>query len=142
MTEAVVLDLAQYEALENKTVTLVFTDEKGEQVESEGKLQAVAPGKGIMFRRRGKQMADLVDEDKIISITPVAEAPKKVSAKKLKVVTIEDSRHHLADRHGYTLTQVNGATPEQALLAHQGIDHADLGHTHEDAESTEATVTE
>ncbi len=130
------LDLSKYESMENKKITLTYGLDD-ETVEVEGVLMAVAVGQGIMFRKRGSQKADLIKEDKVFGIAQIAESPKKVTAKKLKEVTLDNAREHLADRHGYKLEDVNNATPEQAMLAHDQIDHSDLGHNH-DKDAAEA----
>lgn len=142
MTEASVataIDLSKYEQFENKKVNLTYVIDN-ETLTDEGTLVAVAAGQGVMFRKRGSQTPLTIREANLRAIEPIAEAPKKVTAKKLKKVTLDDARSHLADRHGYKLSAVNGASAEQALLAHQQIDHSDLGHTHED-ESSAAVAT-
>lgn len=143
MTEAAVataFDLSQVLTLEGKKVTLSYTLD-GESQTDEGTLVAVAAGQGVMFRKRGSQTPLTIREPNILSVEPIAEAPKRVTPKKLKKVTLDDARGHLADRHAYKLSQVNGATAEQALLAHEQIDHADLGHTHDDGTTATQPVT-
>lgn len=139
MTEAVVeIDLGKFEALVDKKVKLTYVLD-GEEIVAEGTLMAVAAGRGAMFRKRGSQAPLTLTEDQLRDVEAIAEAPKKVTAKKLKAVTLDEARAHLADRHGYTLKSVNDATPEQAMLAHQQIDHTDLGHTHDDGTAPAAT---
>jgi hypothetical protein len=150
MTEATAtkIDLASFEDWVDKKIKLTYTMDN-ETLEAEGALLAVSSTRGVMFRKRGSQSPLLLASDSIVNIEALAEAPKKVTAKKLKAVTLSDARAHLADRHSYTLTVVNSATDEQALLAHQALDHTDLGHSHDDGTQTvspavasEATATE
>ncbi len=138
------VNLAEVEDLQNKRVTIQYnkTDTDGEKtmVEAEGVLMAVSAEIGVMFRPRGHNQGLLIEVDNIESIVAVPTAPKKIKQKVLKEVDLGDVRAHLAERHGYPLAWANQASPEQAAEAHNGLDHADLGHKHGDAPAEAADV--
>jgi len=149
------VNLAEYSVLQKKKVTIQYNskpDSQGavELVELEGTLMAAQPGIGVMFRPARHNQGQLIDEADIVDIISAPTKPRVLKQKNLRVIGAEDVRHHLADRHAYPLTWVNQATPEQALEAHSGIDHTDLGHKHSateteaevEVENTETEVTE
>lgn len=141
------VNLAEYSDLKNKKVTLQYNSSPGEDgtvelVEAEGTLMAAQPGIGVMFRPSRHNQGQLIDEGNIVDIIAAPSKPRNIKQKNLRVVAADDVRAHLADRHAYPLTWVNQASPEQAMEAHAGIDHADLGHKHSATEAeadTEAT---
>lgn len=129
------VDLTEYEGVTNKKVTVQYNgepDESGQRelLESDGTLMAVQPTIGVMFRPKGSNRGILIDKENLVAIVTPPPAAKKIKQKNFKLVTEEDVKQHLADRHAYPLSWVNDATPEQALEAHASIDHAELGHKH------------
>lgn len=126
-------NLAEAEALTEKTVIVTYNLDKPDAngnlaIEVEGQIQAAAE-MGIMLRPRGQGKGEMYYAAQIESIVPVLKY-KEVAAKVLKPTTLDDARGHLADRHGMTLETVNALPPLAALTAHDGISHANLGHTH------------
>jgi hypothetical protein len=119
--------------LEGKKVELVrrAKDSDGNEINAmiEGRLDAVATV-AVMLKPRGRQAADIIPLDEIVSVEAVAGAARKVQQKLLKPVDIDSARAHLADRHGLTLTEVNALPPQGALELHEKMDHTDLGHRH------------
>ena len=101
-------------------------------VEIEGTLEA-ANEMGVMFKPKGQIKPEIFDLGEIEEVRYAPEKAKKIKAKKLKPVEFGQAKSHLLERHGLTLTKVNGFTEEQALEYHNAIDHvaADLGHVHE-----------
>lgn len=123
-------DLAEAAKLAEKKITVVYTIEgENEALEVEGTLMAAAE-MGIMLRQRGHQQGEFVHSHQIESIVPLSTANKKITQKLLKPILLDDARAHLADRHGYTLSQVNEMTGTEALSLHDNLDHSDLGHKH------------
>jgi hypothetical protein len=107
-----------------------------------------ANGMGLLIKPKGRTSAELIEADSIEQVVIVPNKPKQIKSKSLKVVTLEDARSHLAERHGTSLAWINTATDQSALEYHKTLDHSDLGHNHDPkpvkdespAESTEAPV--
>lgn len=117
------------------TQNLKEQNEKGEgAVEVEGTVQAVNDAMGLLLKPKGSvnfSMFDLGDIEPG-SVSLAQDSSTKLKASKLKVLKVGQARRHLLERHGLTLSQVNGMTEEQALEYHSSIDHetAELGHVH------------
>lgn len=94
---------------------------------------------GLLFKPKGKVNLELVETDYIEDLRPITEAPKKLKQKTLKPVPYGQTRNHLLERHAFTLVQVNGMTEDQAVEAHNQIDHSVLGHVHSQPEQQEAS---
>jgi hypothetical protein len=143
--------MSDYEKFVGKKVVLTRNlkeaDAEGNlAVELEGTLEA-ANAVGVMFKAKGQVKPEIFELGEIEEVRYAPEKAKKQRAKKLKPVEYGQAKSHLLERHGLTLTQVNGWTEEQALAYHNEIDHvkADLGHVHEDkseAEAAEAVAAE
>jgi hypothetical protein len=109
--------------------------------ELEGTVEAFA-GSTLLFKPKGKTTADMIEVGTLEKIDYAPDKAKKISRKKLKPVTYGQARNHLAERHGFTLKQVNGLTEKQAFEAHNGIDHEgqDLAHIHVDKDAEAASA--
>ena len=109
--------------------------------EHEGTVEA-AHGGMAMFKYKGKTSATLLELADIEAIDYAPERAKKLARKTLKVVEFGQARNHLLERHGYTLTQVNGLTEQEADDQHLAIDHeaSDLGHVHGDKPKPQAAA--
>ena len=127
--------LAQYA---NKRVKFVHNldeaNEKGEKaVEVEGTVQT-GNELGLLVKPKGQVSFKIFHRDSIEpdSITLVEDKSTKLKRSKLQPVKIGQARRHLLERHGFTLSYVNGLTEEQAMKVHDEIDHEmeDLGHVH------------
>lgn len=136
--------MSDYDKFEGKKVVLTRNlekpNERGETaVELEGTVEAVND-LGIMFKPKGQVKPEILLNPEIEEVRYAPEKSKKAKAKKLKPVEHGQAKSHLLERHGLTLTKVNGFTEEQALEYHNAIDHvaADLGHVHEDKADSEA----
>lgn len=116
-----------------KQVILHLIQDDGSVAELEGKVED-ASEVGMAFKEKGKRDVDLVLPDQIEEITAAPEKPKKIVQKKLKAVTVTTVRQHLADRHGWTIGEVNEMSDDEALGVHDDLDHSDLGHKHESDE--------
>lgn len=113
--------------------------------EVNGKLLAVSPNGLVIQNKTGTEIIGLAD------LLDIEETPKQLSLhivrRWVKPVTpgsatgtvikrwVEEEampsvRQHLADRHGVPLDLIKAATPEAALMLHDGIDHKLLGHEH------------
>lgn len=130
--------MSEYDKFVGKKVVLIRNlatpNEKGETaVELEGTVEA-ANELGVMFKPKGQVKPEIFENSEIEEVRYAPEKAKKIKAKKLKPVEYGQAKSHLLERHGLTLTKVNGFTEEQALEYHNAIDHvaADLGHVHED----------
>ena len=131
------IDLSQYHG---KKVRIVAAPEgEGDAVELEGTAES-ATAAGILFRGKGKTKKDIIEPERIIEITLLADGEPKLKAKTLKPVVLGQAKSHLLERHGATLADVNGMTEDYAFGLHQDIDHVadDLGHVHGDKSETPA----
>lgn len=122
--------LAQYDG---KDVVLHLIQEDGSVAEFEGKVQGASEF-GMAFKEKGKRDSVLVEPKEIEEIAVAATKPKNLSQKKLKPIAAGSIRQHLLDRHGFSRSLVNKMDDDAAVKAHDGIDHADLGHRHLTAE--------
>lgn len=114
------------------TVNLAEPNEKGETaIEVEGKVES-GNALGLLIKPKGRTNFELIDADKIEDVRLAPEADKKITASVLKDVELGQAKKHLLDRHGLTLTEVNGLDEEQAFSYHASLDHKalDLGHVH------------
>ena len=121
-------ELAQYEG---KKISITYTDPDGNSVTAEGKAEK-ANEKAVLLKPKGKTNFDLIESEKVQSITVQADDDKPLVAKTLKPVVLGVARAHLLERHGLKLTEANGISEEAGLEAHNGFDHitGDLGHIH------------
>lgn len=121
-----------------KKIIVIKKSEDGSAVEVEGTAQ-VANEQGILIKPKGKTTLELVVAGDIEDVRYVADKPKALTAKVLKLVEFGGARNHLLERHGYTLEQVNGMDEQAAFDAHNEIDHEgdNLGHVHGDKNKTE-----
>lgn len=134
--------LAQFR---NKRVKVVVNlpekNEKGElAVEMEGTVQA-GNELGLLIKPKGKVKFELIERGLIEEIVLVTEKSSELERTSLKPVKIGQARRHLMERHGYTLSQANALTEEEAMEIHEKIDHEadDLGHIHSDKSTEKAT---
>ncbi|HEY6021857.1 MAG TPA: hypothetical protein VIY48_18930 [Candidatus Paceibacterota bacterium] len=106
--------------------------------EVEGTVMAVS-GEMLMLKPKGKTNPILIELANVERIDFAPEKAKNLARKKLKIVQFGNARAHLLERHGYTLTEVNEITENEAFASHEDIDHeaADLGHVHVDKEKDE-----
>jgi hypothetical protein len=115
-------------ALSGKKVTLTSTG--GEA--TEGLLEAATP-LAVIFKAKGKSNPTLIEVGDIDTIELLAEKPTVIKQSALKDVDAGSVRRHLLDRHGLPLSVVNEMTDDEAIEAHDQIDHSDLGHRHDEA---------
>lgn len=111
------------------------TDEKIQTLEGTCEAANVI---AVVIRPRGKTLGELIETNDIVEIGLDDSKPKPLAQKSLKNPSFDTVRAHLADRHGWTLKDVNELGEEEAMRAHRDLDHAELSHTHpyiEDAES-------
>lgn len=125
------VDASQLAQYEGKRISIVYTGADGTQVTAEGKAEK-ANEKAVLLKPKGKTNFDLIEADKIQTITVQADEAKPLTAKTLKPVVVGASKTHLLERHGLTLGEANGLTEEAGLQYHSELDHAalDLGHVH------------
>lgn len=134
-------ELSKYQSKRVVVVrNLAEPNEKGERaVEIEGLAQA-ANALGVLIKPKGKTNVELIELHDIEEISFAPEKNKILKPKSLRPVTYGQAKSHLLERHGYTLTEANALTEEEALETHDKIDHVedDLGHIHEDKSDTPA----
>jgi uncharacterized DUF497 family protein len=115
---------------------------KGETaVELEGKVET-GNAMGVLFKEKGKTAIRLIEANKIERITYAPETPKELKQKPLKLVTHGEARSHLIERHGYKVSDIQRMAEPEALSYHNTLDHADLGHRHEEKKPVEAKAAE
>jgi hypothetical protein len=95
-----------------------------------GKVEGGSPV-GLAFKEKGKREVKLVEPGDIEEIVEAPIELKKVTQKKVAILEKpEQARQHLADRHGYTRTDLNKLSDADAFKFHNELDHSDLGHKH------------
>lgn len=131
MTSATVLQFAEYTG-KKVVVTHNTTDKDGAPVteELEGKVE-VGNDTGLLVKPKGKTSLVLIEAANV-ELVELAPDDTALKAKKIKPVKLGQARSHLLERHGVSLSEVNGLTEQEAYDAHLRIDHvqADLGHFH------------
>lgn len=132
-----VTELKKYQ--DKKVVVTRNLPDKPEAVEIEGTVQ-VSNDMGILIKPKGKTQFELIPLAEIEAVNFVQETDKALKPKTLKVVDYGQARAHLADRHGYTLAQVNKMTEKVAYEFHTSGDmnHTtlDVSHVHGDKDAT------
>lgn len=112
-------------------VTVVRKVQDGEETLN-GKVE-VSNEMGLVIKPTGKVNVVLIEKAAVVSVSVDALPVKVIKVKKLMPLQPTDARSHLTTHHGYTLAQVNadGFSDADAFTVHQGLDHAGLGHNHE-----------
>lgn len=117
------------------------TPENGEgDVESlEGKAE-VANESGLLLKVKGRSGLQLIALDRVEALEFAPETPKKIATKTVKVIGYGKVRQHLADRHGWTVSDLEEVSEEDALNTHQGLDHKveGIAHVHGDKKASES----
>lgn len=126
----------QMKQYEGQKVTAVILPEEGTEGEPqtlEGKAE-VANESGLILKAKGKSGLQLFSLERVESLEFAAEEPKKVTVKTVKVIGYGKVRQHLADRHGYTVTDLEDFSEEEALHTHNNLDHQaeSVAHVHGD----------
>lgn len=100
-------------------------------VELEGTVDMVNAG-AMIVKPKGSTMVKLIETRTIVegSFEILPEVPRELKAKLHTGVGISNVRHHLLDRHGSSLAEVNKMVDAEALAAHNRLDHGSLGHFH------------
>lgn len=127
---AMPVDASTLETYEGKQVILHLIAEDGSVNELTGKVEN-ASEVGMAFKEKGKRDVELVLPDQIEEISVAPSEPKKITQKKVLPVTESNVRRHLADRHGFLLSDLAKMSDADAFAQHEAIDHSDLGHRHE-----------
>lgn len=138
------MDLTAFADVADRKVIITHDVPDGDtmtSVETEGTLMAVAPEIGIMVRPKGRQQGELITADRVTNIEYAETAIRDLKQKTLKVEGLETVRQHLADRHGYKLSDINPMSPADALAFHGGIDHSELGHGHNEKKAAKDSET-
>jgi len=125
-----------YSEYTGKKVILTHSKD-GENVEVEGTVDS-ANALGVLIKPKGKTNLNLIEAKDIVEVRFAPEKPKTLKAKKLAPVQYGQARQHLADRHGYALSDLVDYSEADAYEFHKTIDHSDLGHKHEVKEQAEA----
>lgn len=137
MTTAETVDYSNYVGKRVTLVRNVEGDNGPEAVELTGTIENANP-LGIVFKPKGKTSLELFEIGEIepgsVRLAEGESGPAQLKARTLKPVKPGQARSHLLERHGGTLTEVNGMSENEAYSFHEGIDHvaADLGHVHSD----------
>lgn len=108
---------------------LVTTDDQ----ELEGRVEAASPV-GIVLKLKGR--ASLLVEARDIESIQVITSVEPIKQKAIATVAAGKYREHLANRHGWRLSDIKNLTEAEAEAIHLDLDHSDLGHRH----STPASV--
>jgi hypothetical protein len=124
------IQLDQYIGKRVVVVRNVNGENGPEAVEIEGYVET-ANAKGVLLKPKGKTQFDLIEADEIEKID-LAPEDTKLKARRINPVKLGQAKNHLLERHGYTLTQVNDMTEQEAFEFHLSLDHKaeDLGHYH------------
>jgi hypothetical protein len=116
-----------------KRVTLTRLEGEGDsqkEVQLEATVDSFA-GDILLIKPKGKSNFDMVTTSEIKDIT-LAPDSNALKPKRMDPIRLGNVRQHYADRHGASLTELNGITEEEAFAAHEALDHKaeDLGHYH------------
>jgi hypothetical protein len=134
MTEATVTEAApvpDLATLSGKRISLTFHDkDSGESQTLEGRVE-IGSEVGLMFKEKGKSNVLLIEASQIDAVGELAPKEPNVSVKTLQPIPLGRIRQHLADRHGYKRSDVNGLSEAQAEELHDSLDHSELAHKHE-----------
>ena len=98
--------------------------------EVEGLVVTANDSVGIVIKPAGKTLVRLI---KTVDIEKIDLAPTSLRVfkqKTMRVIGLDTVRQHLLDRHGWSLSVINGMDENKAMEIHKGIDHANLGHAH------------
>lgn len=123
------VDASTLESFSGKQVILHHIQDDGTVAEREGKVDGASEA-GMAFKEKGRRDVELILPNQIEELSLAPTKPKKLSQKKLKLVTESNVRQHLLDRHALTRAAVNEMSDEEGLAVHEAIDHSDLGHRH------------
>lgn len=131
------VELSSYEG--KKVVAVVDLGDDQDAIEVEGTAER-ANELGLLIKPKGKVKLDLYEHSQIIEINLAPDNSSKMRRKTLKPVALGQARSHLLERHGLSLTEVNGLSEDEAFTYHESIDHVeqDLGHKHGDKSETKA----
>lgn len=127
-------------ALAEKRVALTVQDTDGSEKEIEGTIEA-ASAAGVVIRQKGARRSEVYAAAQILS-AEVLLVGKKIKRRQLQPIEVEEAKQHLADRHGYSLPDVEPFTDEQALDFHGTINHENLAHYHRKPTPVEAAIAE
>ena len=139
MSDIIAEDAVDYSVYQGKKVILVRNEPNvTDAVEIEGTVQS-GNALGILIKPKGKTNYELVPAAEIEQIDFVAEKPKELDRKVLRVVEYGQARPHLLERHNWTLTKINETNELDAYDFHNLLDHVaeDLGHVHGNRKETE-----
>ncbi|MEU4066705.1 hypothetical protein AB0F25_30705 [Streptomyces wedmorensis] len=93
---------------------------------------------GVCFKKKSQRVQDIINADDIVKVDEVTSARLQlVSRKRLRAASETSIKRHLADYHGWPVSDLNGMADSEALRRHSEIDHSDLGHYHSDEASSE-----
>lgn len=113
----------------------------GEESTLEGSVEAGSPV-GLVFKQKGKRNSMLFAKDQILEVTQLDSTPDDIRRRSMARVTKEKVRDHLADRHGYKISDVSRMSEDEAEKFHDSIDHTDLGHWHRTPRKLERAIEE
>jgi hypothetical protein len=92
---------------------------------------------GLMYKKKNQRVPEIANAESILNIEEaLSPRLRLVTKKKLKAVGDPTVKRHLADYHGFPLSELNGMSEGEAIRRHDEIDHTDLGHEHTDEAAT------
>lgn len=108
---------------------LMTKDGKTVEVRIEGASQH-----GIAYKEVGSRnlQAALPNE---VTLAPVPPKVQPIKQRSFMPITEVQARSHMALYHGLTIEEVNAMSPAEAYVAHEQIDHKQLGHNHDSVPS-------
>lgn len=131
-------NIGQYEG--QKVIVKHQLDEPAEDgsttATTEGKAD-VANATGLLLKPKGKSGLLLLSLSQIDEISYAPQKEKKITVKKVKVIGFGGARQHLADRHGYSVSDLDSVSEERALEIHNDIDHEANGVAHRHVDKDE-----
>lgn len=96
----------------------------------EGHVEQASPA-GIAFKRKGRRDIEPFFPPDIDRLEIRTKDNAKVQQKKHLPIPPEKVKTHLAQAHAVPLSTVNKYTEDEAVKAHNAIDHSDLWHNHD-----------
>lgn len=121
------LDVSTY--IGKKVIVTAKDGEDGSK-EIEGKVEA-ASELGILIKPKGRNDLTLIEAGDLLDVLAPPEQERRLAVKYIKKdIEPGQMRRHLLDRHGLSISYVNGISESDAITYHDGVDHSDLGHQH------------
>jgi hypothetical protein len=121
--------------LDGQRIRVKARDGDAAEFEWEGTVIAASPV-AILVKPRGAMLAELIQAESILELEILANPNAKLILRRLRILKPHEVRQHLIDRHGESWDTVERMNDIAAFEFHNGLNHSNLGHIHEDKKQT------